>query len=186
MESEQPTLQTERLVLRPFTLADGPRTHELAREWEIAANTLDIPYPYEEGMAEEWIATHEEDLKRDKMVTFAVTIRENELLIGAISVAIDKHNSTGELGFWIGKPYWGKGYCTEAVRKVLCYCFEKWGLNKVFARHFDGNRASGRVLEKLGMKYEGCLRQHIRKWDHYEDICHYGILRREFESEPPG
>lgn len=185
MQTERPTLETERLVLRPFRRADGPRIRELAGEREIAANTLDMPYPYEEGMAEEWIATHEDDLSKGKMVTFAVTIRNSDELIGAISISIDKQNSTGELGFWIGKPYWGGGYCTEAAAAVLRYGFEIWALNKVFARHFAGNPASGRVLEKIGMKYEGCLRRHIRKWEHFEDVCHYGILRCEFNNLPP-
>jgi ribosomal-protein-alanine N-acetyltransferase len=182
--SKRPSLETARLLLRPFEEADGPRTRELAGERAIAANTLDIPHPYEEGTAEEWIGTHPESYEKGRLVVFAVTLKDSGELVGAISLTLDNVNSVAEMGFWIGVPYWGRGYCTEAAAAVLRYGLEVRGLNKISARHFARNRASGRVLEKIGMKYEGCLRQQVRKWDHFEDTCHYGILREEYIDRP--
>ena len=77
-------------------------------------------------------------------------------------------------------PYWNNGYGTEAVQAVLKYGFEVLGLNRIHAKHFKRNPASGRILQKIGMKYEGCQRQHFKKWDNFEDIELYGILRSEY------
>jgi ribosomal-protein-alanine N-acetyltransferase len=183
--SKGPILETPRLLLRPFEPSDAPRTRALAGELAIAANTLDMPHPYKEGMAEEWIATHQKSYEKGNLIIFAIALKDSGELIGAISLSLDNLNSTGELGFWIGIPYWNMGYCTEAAAEVVRFGFEVRGLNKVFARHFSRNVASRRVLEKIGMKFEGCLRQQIRKWDHFEDTCHYGILRDEYTGKKP-
>jgi [ribosomal protein S5]-alanine N-acetyltransferase len=86
------------------------------------------------------------------------------------------------LGYWIGKPYWGRGFCTEAARAVLRYAFTELGLNRVHAYHFHHNPASGRVLQKIGMTHEGLLRQHVKKWGQFIDNELYSILRSEFEN----
>ena len=83
------------------------------------------------------------------------------------------------MGYWIGVPYWNKGYCSEAAKALIGYGFDELGLNRVFAEHMVRNPASGRVMEKAGMTYEGTLRQHVKKWDRYEDLKVYGILRTE-------
>ena len=84
-----------------------------------------------------------------------------------------------EIGYWIGKPYWSQGYCTEAAREVVRYGFEVLNLNRIQARHMTKNPASGRVMEKVGMKYEGRLRQSLLRWDQFEDVAIYSILRDE-------
>ena len=87
-----------------------------------------------------------------------------------------------ELGYWIGVPYWGAGYATEGARAVMQFGFETLSLNRIFASHFSRNPASGRVLQKIGMRYEGTLRRHLKKWDEYIDLECYGVLRSEFQS----
>ena len=131
--------------------------------------------------AEKWIETHEPMFQQGKVVTFAITLAENDELIGAIGLDISKENNRAELGYWVGKPFWGKGYCTEAARRVIQYGLEELGLNRIFAHFMTKNPASGRVMEKAGMKYEGYLRQHVKKWDVYEDIKIYSILKSEFD-----
>ena len=84
------------------------------------------------------------------------------------------------MGYWVGVPFWGQGICTEAARALLGFGFGDLNLNKIHAHHFTRNPASGRVLQKLGMKYEGQLRQHVLKSDRFEDLFSYGILRSEF------
>ncbi len=179
--SVQPTLQTDRLTLRPFTLADAPDVQRLAGEREIATTTLLIPHPYPDGAAEEWIQTHETDFNENKSTVYAVTLRNDNTLIGAIGLIINNDHNHAELGYWIGKPYWGKGYCTEAVRAMFDFGFNTLNLNRIHAHHFGNNPSSGRVLEKTGMKREGISPQHIRKWDEYVDIILYGILRSDYE-----
>jgi RimJ/RimL family protein N-acetyltransferase len=86
------------------------------------------------------------------------------------------------LGYWIGVPYWGKGYATEAANAVVEFGFGTLHLNRIFAHHFAGNTGSGKVLEKIGMRHEGQFRQHIRKWDKFIDIENYGLLAEEYRS----
>lgn len=179
MDTSLPTLETKRLILRPFNIDDASEVQKLAGDREIAKTTLNIPYPYEDGMAEEWINTHQEAFKKGKIFTLAIVHKQENYLIGAIGLTINKEFEHGEIGYWIGKPYWGKGYCTEATNDVLNYGFNKLELNRIFARHMKNNPASGRVMQKVGMKLEGTLKQHVKKWGEFQDILYYGILKDE-------
>lgn len=179
----QPNLETDRLLLRPFRLADAPRVQQLAGDPAIAATTLNIPHPYEDGMAEAWIRSHPDSFAKQDDFVFAITRLENTgegALLGAIGLTLVLPHARGELGYWIGKPYWGQGYCTEAGQAILRYGFEVFELRRIFSRYMVSNPASGRVMEKLGMQFEGCLRQHVLKWGEYVDLNFYSILRLEF------
>lgn len=176
-----PTLETERLILRPFELSDAADVQRYAGDYEVAKMTTNIPHPYEDGMAEEWIGTHEKKFVENSELTLAITHKQENYLIGAIGlVHIEKEHQHAEMGYWIGKPFWGKGYCTEAARAMLDYSFNSVNLNRVYANHMVHNPASGKVMQKIGMKYEGRLRKHFNKWGEYVDIDIYGILREEF------
>jgi RimJ/RimL family protein N-acetyltransferase len=175
-------IETERLVLRPFNLDDALEVQHLAGNRAIADTTLNIPFPYEDGMAEEWIGTHEEQFKDGKGVTFAVILRDSSQLVGAIGIT-NKEHDRGEMGYWIGQPYWNQGYATEAAQAIVAYGFGELTLNKISATHLVRNPASGRVMEKAGMGYEGCSPQHVKKWGHYEDMAFYGILGDDFRKD---
>ena len=176
-----PIIETERLVLRPFTLDDAPEVQRLAGEREISSTTL-IPHPYEDGMAEKWIGVHQENFKRGENIWWAITCREEGFLIGAISLTIVEKHEKGELVFWIGKSYWNNGYCTEAVQAIIRFGSEVMQLNNVFATHLPRNPASGRVMQKSGMKYECYLKQYIKKWRRHEDLVCYEIHKSEFDQ----
>jgi RimJ/RimL family protein N-acetyltransferase len=142
-------------------------------------------------MAEQWIQTAEDHFKRGDGIHFAIALRPQDLFIGGIGLSIDRQNEVAELGYWIGKPYWNQGYCTEAAQATLRYGLEVLGLNRIQARHFASNPASGRVMQKSGMKYEGYLRQATRKWGRAEDWEVYSILKGEIRQDlayrrPPG
>lgn len=176
----QPTLITQRLVLRPFQDADVSLLTLLANDERIARTTLLIPYPYTEETAREWIASHRGTFERGESVVFAVTIREKEELIGAVGLSIIQEHKRGELGYWLGASYWDQGFCTEAAQAVVAYGFEELNLNRIHANHFATNPASGRVMMKIGMTREGVLRSHLEKWGEYKDMVCYGILRSEY------
>lgn len=172
-------ITTERLVLRDYTLADAAEMFRLINDREIAFNTLRIPFPYPEGEAERWISSRGEE-KNDHV--FAVTLRKDEALVGTVGLHVRAENDHAEIGYWIGAPYWDHGYATEAAAAVMRFGFESLSLNKIFANHFSRNPASGKVLEKLGMRHEGTLRQHLKKWGHYVDLECYGILRSDWQE----
>ena len=175
-----PTLETEKLVLRPFGPQDAADVQRLAGDRAIADTTLHIPHPYEDGMAEEWISGHQDGFARGQGVTLAITRKTDGTLVGAISLMSMVTNHQAELGYWVGKPYWNEGFCTGAGQAVLRYAFTELQLLRAHATHFSRNTASGRVMLKLGMRHEGTRRQHARKWDRFEDIELYGILKGEW------
>jgi len=182
---ERPTLGTTRLILRPFTVADAPDVQRLAGDREIASTTLHVPHPYEDGMAEQWIGTHQEQYERGELVNFAIVRRADHALMGAMSLRINPQHAHAELGYWLGTPYWNAGCCTEAAQAVVVYGFEVLGLHRIHASHMTRNPASGRVMQKIGMRYEGCLRQHVNKWEVFEDLAVYGILKSEYALHKP-
>lgn len=185
-QRELPVLRSERLVLRPFGPADAPDVQRLAGEFAMADATIHIPHPYQDGVAAEWIATHRPRFAAGELCALAITGADNGGLMGAVALSLDARFNTGELGYWVGTPFWGCGYCTEASRAVLGYGFDVLGLNRVFAHHMVRNPASGRVMQKLGMTHEGRLRQHVRRWDRYEDVDVYGILAKEWNQPKEG
>ena len=170
-----PTLTTKRLTLRPFKPSDAADVQRLAGEREVAATTLNIAHPYEDGMAESWIADHEKNWSSGTTLTLAITTAADGL-VGAISLKLTVGHNSAELGYWIGVPYWGRGYATEAARAIVDFGFKDIGLSRIHAHFLADNVASGRVMEKLGMRHEGVLRQHIVKWGERHDVVLYGIL----------
>lgn len=178
-----PPLLTERLLLRSLTLEDATDVQRLVGDRDIALMTVAIPHPYEDGMAEEWIRTSSERFEKDEVLNFAITLQTDRNLIGAIGLELEPEHQRGELGYWIGKPYWNHGYATEAAQAVVAYGFKVLKLNRIYAFHFTRNPASGRVLEKIGMRCEGCRRQHIKKWGNFEDSIGYGILKMDFDPK---
>ena len=174
-----PHLKTERLTIRPFQMEDAPRIRQLAGAREVALNTLFIPHPYPDGAAEEWIASQAVKLQEENSLNLAI---DNGEFIGAIGLQIKKDHNHAEIGYWIGVPYWGRGYATEAVGAMIRYGFQELKLNKIFAAYFARNAASGRVMEKNGMRHEGTLRQHQKKWNEYVDLEFYGILSEDWMS----
>jgi ribosomal-protein-alanine N-acetyltransferase len=178
----RPTIETERLVLRPFRLDDAPEVQRLCGAREVAAGTLTIPHPYPDGAAEAWIGGHAEAFESGKSVELAIELRADRALVGAIGLVFEREQERAELGYWIGVPYWRRGYATEAARAMLDHAFAERGLNRVYAFHFTNNPASGRVLQKIEMTHEGTRRRHSLKWGEYLDSEAYGMLRSDWQA----
>ncbi len=179
---KQPLIRTARLALRTFKLTDAPQIRRLASNRSVASMMLTMPHPYEDGMATKWIIRQNKDFKLGLAVCFAIVHRNNDCLMGAIGLNIHRVFERAELSYWLGKPYWGCGYCTEAAEAVLRYGFENLKLNRIYGHHFKTNPASGRVMQKIGMSYEGCRRQHVKKWGMFQDVEIHGILKKDYEQ----
>lgn len=171
-------IRTARLTLRQLEPADAPRIQELAGAREVALNTMHIPHPYPDGAAEEWIASQGAKRKEGHH-HFAI---DNGELVGGIGLRMQQEFERAEIGYWIGRPFWGRGYATEAAGAIIRYGFEELKLNRIYAGYFSRNEPSSRVMIKNGMKYEGTLRQHVKKWDEFVDIVYYAILRSEWRA----
>jgi RimJ/RimL family protein N-acetyltransferase len=178
--SAYPSIFTARLHLRAFTDADAPDVQRLAGDRRVADTTLLIPHPYPDGAAEAWIATHEASWELGRGLILAITLRATRELIGAIGLNINPAERSAEMGYWIGVPWWGKGVCTEAVRALVDYGFKQLEFERMHAHHFARNPASGRVLEKAGMEFEGLRPNAIVKWGQSESARFYGLSRVEW------
>ena len=143
---QPPTLKTDRLLLRPFAVSDAEDIKQLAGDKAIADTTLNIPHPYNIETAKEWIGTLQPQFEKGKRTVFAMVDREADRFVGAIELRIDRRYQRGELGYWIGKAYWNRGFCTEAGQAVLAYGFDRLSLHRIYANHFSRNQASGRVV----------------------------------------
>ena len=97
-------------------------------------------------MAEEWISSHQEKFKQGRLLNFAIAEKATTRLCGAIGLSINSRKYKAELGYWIGVPYWGQGYCTEAAKATIAYGFESLNLHRIYASHLTRNSASRRVL----------------------------------------
>jgi len=180
--ASQPTMDTTRLVLRPFALADAAAVQALAGDREVAYSTLNIPHPYPDGAAEAWIGTLPEAYDRGEAAVFALALQDGGELVGTCGLRLELAHARAELGYWIGRDYWGRGLATEAAAAAVEFAFGRLGLHRVFAHHYSRNPASGAVLRKLGMRHEGTARSHALKWGKFEDIEQYGILNEEWKG----
>jgi RimJ/RimL family protein N-acetyltransferase len=145
----------------------------------VAENTLSIPHPYTEADAEAWISQQPIAYKAGTAVNFALTRRDHPLC-GSVGLALNPNYNLADLGYWVGHPFWGQGYATEAATAVIAFGFSVLGLNRINATHFADNPASGRVMKKLGMVNEGYRPQYTLKWDKYRDIVLYGLLYEDW------
>ena len=176
---DPPVLETERLVLRPFQIDDAARVKALAGASAIYETTLNIPHPYEDGMAEKWIASHASQFCEGNGVNLAVTLKADGVLIGAIGLDATVRHQRAELGYWIGVPYWGSGYCTEAAIAMIRYGFTVMNYHKITSMHMECNPASGRVMEKAGMRQEGISIDQVIKDGRYHTMIVYGIINSD-------
>ena len=143
------SIRTDRLVLRPLALSDAARIALLAGDFDVASMTGTIPHPYNERMAGEWIGSA---LAGEEGTVFV--IERDGALIGCVGYREDEKGGA-ELGYWLGKPYWGQGFATEASAAMVAYAFDDGGLDYLTIGHFADNPASARIIAKLGFTEQG-------------------------------
>ena len=115
---------------------------------------------------------------RGECMTWAVCERRRDRFMGMISfIAVCAKCRSGEIGYWLGEPYWNRGYMTEALRMVVGFGFDRMRLHRVWAAYIVGNPASGRVMQKAGMRFEGIGRGEILHQGLFCDLAHYAIVK---------
>jgi ribosomal-protein-alanine N-acetyltransferase len=180
--STTPIIRTARLVLGDFEADDAVELQRLAGDRQIADTTLAIPHPYELDHALAWIGNQRKESARGRAANFAIRLSSDSPIIGCAGLRdIDQQHLQAELGFWMGREWWGHGYAREAAAAVIRFGFESLQLNRICAHHMLRNPAAGKVLQHLGMIREGVLRQRVRKWGIYEDVVLYAILRDDHD-----
>ncbi|MFH5881403.1 GNAT family N-acetyltransferase [Liberiplasma polymorphum] len=175
-------LETATLTLRKFTeddalamftnyCSDEQTTKHLT--WQTH-KTVDVT----ESILKMWLYKYNEDY----CYRWAIVEKSSQNLIGSIDcIRVDIEKSTCEIGYCIGSLYWGKGYMSEALKAVIDYLFKEAGFNRVMARYSMHNPASGRVMEKSGMVFEGITRESdLDKNGQFIDMGQYAILKKDY------
>lgn len=165
--------------LRAWTLADAPALAKLINNKKVQDNLRDgLPFPYSEEDAKVFLSAV---LASDPDQNLAFAIEADGELIGSISATrcANIHFRTAELGYYLGEPYWGKGFATEAVRQICDYIYRNTDIIRIFAEPFAYNTASCRVLEKAGFQLEGLLRCNAVKNGRTLDMKMYARIREK-------
>lgn len=175
------TLESWRLRLRPPVPADAPAITAFVSDPRVATMTALIPHPYPEGGAAWWIGQAQEAWRAGEIASFMICRRGSEELIGAISLALGTAGEV-EIGYWIGVPHWGRGYATEALQRLLRYAFDELGLERVDTYHFSHNPASGRVMQKAGLRFRGVVPLGCSRGAERYDQVRYGIAAEDWRD----
>ena len=165
--------------LRAWTLEDAPALAKLINNKKVQDNLRDgLPFPYGEEDAKAFLSAV---LASDPDQNLAFAIEADGELIGSISATrcANIHFRTAELGYYLGEPYWGKGFATEAVRQLCDYIYRNTDIIRIFAEPFAYNTASCRVLEKAGFQLEGLLRSNAVKNGRILDMKMYARIREK-------
>ena len=165
--------------LRAWTLEDAPALAKLINNKKVQDNLRDgLPFPYGEEDAKVFLSAM---LASDPDQNLAFAIEADGKLIGSISATrcANIHFRTAELGYYLGEPYWGKGFATEAVRQICDYIYRNTDIIRIFAEPFAYNTASCRVLEKAGFQLEGLIRSNAVKNGRILDMKMYARIREK-------
>ena len=171
-------LQTERLLLRPPVAADISHFVPLLNDFDVSKNLAVVPHPYTEDDGCAFVVKTSNARVQGADYVFSILRKKDGVLIGVRGVHPEFDLS---FGYWIGKPYWGQGYATEAAQRLARFAFDELSAKQLTAGWFHDNPASGRVLEKIGCKANGedeknCLSRGTNVF------CHKVVLRRaDFE-----
>lgn len=168
----QPELETPRLILRPFQFDDAGRVHKLVNDPLISDVTAHIPHPYPPLLAQEWIASHHPGWENGTLAAFAITLKADQHLIGAISL-MGMNGEKAAIGYWLGREYWNRGYCSEACRAICEFGFETLNLSAIGGCHLQRNPASGQVLIKNGFQFIRSRLMNTAKREHDETVDVY-------------
>lgn len=173
-------INTERLTLRKFTLADVEAVHRNYGSDPLVNRYISFAPCAELESARGFIGMHLEQYESNPAF-YGWAIEVDGEVIGSIGLFnVDDDADQAELGYSIGSKWWGRGYATEAAQAVIDYAFDSVGFHRVYASHHIDNIASGKVLEKVGMHYEGCMRDAQKNTNGtYSDLKLYAILKQD-------
>ena len=175
-------IEGDKIKLRKLKLSDVDNIYKNMSK-EIVRWTINIPWPYKKENAVKFIRKSNYRIKNKKEFVFGIVLKETDEVIGCVGLhKINWKNKNGEVGYWLGKKYWGKGLTSEAVSLMLRFAFKILKLHRVYAVVFEKNIASRRVLEKNGFKLEGILRECSFRYGKWHNELRFSMLKEEYEK----
>lgn len=172
-----PTLQTERLLLRRITMRDAEDIFAYSKDVEVAKHVL-WTAQRSASEARDYCRYMCRRYRQDAPSSWGIEQRSTGHLVGTIGyMDYNEENATVEVGYSLARWLWNQGLTTEALSRVIAYTFETMHINRIEAQHETDNPASGRVMQKCGMRFEGILRQRLFNKGKFVDMALYAILR---------
>lgn len=175
-----PTLETDRLILRQITMRDASDIYAYSQDIEVARHVL---WSAQRNISEakDFCRYMIGRYKKDLPSSFGIIEKKSGHLIGTIGyMNYDFDNAIVEIGYSLARWCWNQGYMTEALKSVIDYTFSYFDINRIEAQFEIDNPASGKVMEKCGMKYEGILRQRLYNKGKYVDVSLFSILKCDY------
>jgi 8-oxo-dGTP diphosphatase len=155
-------LRTERLTLRPLRAEDAAELHRLVNDWEVAKTLARVPFPYPRELADEWIASTRVEMAEGRAWHLAIvgveqagTPEEKEVLVGCVGLTMDAARKEAELGYWVGRRFWGHGVAPEAAGRLARWALAHLGIEKLVASALVENARSQAVLRRIGFRTVG-------------------------------
>jgi RimJ/RimL family protein N-acetyltransferase len=177
-----PTLNTSRLSLRSITADDVDDFYAIYSNPEVMRYWSTPPLP-DKNAASKLIGDIRDGLERHELLKWGIALRTDNTLIGSVTLFhLDFAHRRAEIGYALGRPYWGKGYMQETLTAVINYVFEKLNLHRIEADVDPRNSASIRAVERLGFQREGYLRERWQVNGEIQDALFYGLIKPDWNS----
>ncbi|HEY0739154.1 MAG TPA: GNAT family N-acetyltransferase [Herpetosiphonaceae bacterium] len=177
-------IETERLRLRLPRTADAEATVAVNNHRAVFDMTVGMPFPFTLADAHEWIAQALAEAERGTTLDFVIELKATGEIVGICGLdSISREHDSAEVHYRLNPAFWGRGIATETLRRVLQFAFEDLQLERVLGRCIRGNDASAQVLQKCGLRYEGCTVHDCKKNGVYHDLLWFGIIRAWWQAE---
>ena len=148
-------IKTKRFILRPYKMSDAKEISKVLNNWNVVKNLSNLPFPYELEHAREFIKRTSAEMRKKDGKNYVLAIEIDGKVSGAIGIHSIAPGHKAEMGYWLSENHWGQGVMPEAARKFMSHVTKKFQLRRIYARAYAQNKGSMRVMEKVGMKFEG-------------------------------
>ena len=170
-------IKTKRFTLRPYKMSDAKEIAPLLNNWNVTKNLSNLPFPYETVHAQEYIRKISTEMKKKDIKNFVLVIVIDGKVSGAVGIHHIEAGHKAEMGYWLAENHWGQGIMPEVVKEFMALVFPKFKLRRIFARAYAHNKSSMRVMEKVGMQFEGIERKGALKSGKFIDTYVYAKVK---------
>ncbi len=180
-------LATERLTLRPLRAADAEELHRLVNDWAVVRMLSRLPFPYPRQLTDEWIASTAQQIAGGTGYHLAITGEDagQEMIVGCVGLRLDLKPRTGNLGYWVGRRFWGHGVATEAVARLSRWALANLDIDRLEAHVAEDNTASAAVLRRVGFRMTGTGRERFLARGGEHPVLRFQATRDDFAPRAP-
>ncbi len=182
-----PPLPTERMLLRPLHAGDAAEVHRLVNDWAVVRMLSRVPFPYPRRLTDDWIASTARQMAGGTGYHLAITGEDGgrEMVVGCVGLRLDMKPQTGNLGFWVGRRFWGHGVATEAAGAVTRWALANLEVDRLVAHVATDNLASAAVLRRIGFRNVGTGRERFLARGGEHPVIRFEATRADLPSPKP-